>query len=80
MNSRKGAATLYIIVGIMIFLSIMTYIFTSTSNMEVDILTYFKNIKNEYEDYTTEEKKEEIMQKLQHDADAIITQTIETNL
>ena len=67
MKSKKGAATLYIVVGLTIFLGIMTYVFVQTSNLEVDILTYFRNIKNEYEINTTSQEKNKILNKLQND-------------
>ncbi|MBE5821857.1 MAG: hypothetical protein E7311_04635 [Clostridiales bacterium] len=67
MKSKKGAATLYIVVGLTIFLGIMTYVFVQTSNLEVDILTYFRNIKNEYEIKTTSQEKNKILNKLQND-------------
>ena len=64
--NRKGAVTLYIVVGIIIFLAIMTYVFVQTSNLEIDILTYFDNIKQEYEENTTEEEKNNILNKVKN--------------
>lgn len=65
MNNKKGLATLYIIVTSAIFLSIMTYIFSITSNLEMDLLTDFNEIKNEYENEI--KNKDSIFEKLETD-------------
>lgn len=68
MKYKKGAATLYIIIGVIIFLEVMTYVFTSTSNMQIGILSYFNNIKGEYKTYTTDEEKQAVIRRLENDA------------
>ena len=67
MKNKKGAATLYIIVAVIIFLEVMTYVFTSTSNMQIHILTYFNNIKEEYREYSTNGEKQTLIQQLETD-------------
>ena len=76
MKTRKGAATLYVVIGLVVFLGIMTYVFTRTSSLEIDILTYFGEIKEKYEENLTDSKKTEILQQLQNDINQLDINTL----